>query len=157
MIARSPRAMVREFIVAFEASRDPKLWIKLIEEEVAEFKKAVLACVVTTDRADLRVAAAEVIKEAVDVSYVWNGFLLLVEEYDGVVELDEELYLKVQAVADFMKEVCPIETFVIAFERVHASNMSKLGADGKPVRRDDGKILKGPNYAPPHLMDLINE
>jgi predicted HAD superfamily Cof-like phosphohydrolase len=33
-----------------------------------------------------------------------------------------------------------------AFEAVHRSNMSKLGADGKPVRREDGKLLKGPGY-----------
>ncbi len=39
--------------------------------------------------------------------------------------------------------------------RVHESNMSKLGADGKPVRREDGKILKGPNYRPPFLTDLV--
>ena len=39
--------------------------------------------------------------------------------------------------------------------RVHESNMSKLGADGKPIRRDDGKILKGPNYRPPFLTDLV--
>ena len=36
-----------------------------------------------------------------------------------------------------------------AVTEVHRSNMSKLGADGKPVVRDDGKILKGPNYSPP--------
>ena len=43
-----------------------------------------------------------------------------------------------------------------ALRRVHASNMSKLGLDGKPIRRADGKILKGPNYVPPQLNDLIN-
>lgn len=32
------------------------------------------------------------------------------------------------------------------FEMVHKSNMSKLGEDGKPIKREDGKILKGPNY-----------
>lgn len=42
------------------------------------------------------------------------------------------------------------------FERVHQSNMSKLGHDGKPVRRDDGKVMKGPNYHPPKLDDLID-
>ena len=42
-----------------------------------------------------------------------------------------------------------------AFNRVHRSNMSKLGTDGKPVRRDDGKILKGPNYKEPDLKDLV--
>jgi predicted HAD superfamily Cof-like phosphohydrolase len=36
-----------------------------------------------------------------------------------------------------------------AIAEVHQSNMSKLGADGQPVRRADGKILKGPNYRPP--------
>ena len=43
-----------------------------------------------------------------------------------------------------------------ALRRVHASNMSKLGEDGKPIYRDDGKVLKGPNYAPPTLDNLIN-
>jgi predicted HAD superfamily Cof-like phosphohydrolase len=43
-----------------------------------------------------------------------------------------------------------------ALDRVHKSNMSKLGLDGKPIRRADGKVLKGPNYQPPNLTDLIN-
>ena len=42
-----------------------------------------------------------------------------------------------------------------ALDRVHQSNMSKLGKDGKPIYRDDGKVLKGPDYEPPTLMDLI--
>tara|TARA_Y100001970_G_C13526610_1_gene505589 strand:- start:48 stop:428 length:381 start_codon:yes stop_codon:yes gene_type:complete len=41
-----------------------------------------------------------------------------------------------------------------ALNRVHESNMSKLGEDGKPVYREDGKVLKGPNYKPPDLTDL---
>jgi predicted HAD superfamily Cof-like phosphohydrolase len=43
-----------------------------------------------------------------------------------------------------------------AMDRVHKSNMSKLGLDGKPIRRSDGKILKGPNYQPPNLKELVN-
>ena len=43
-----------------------------------------------------------------------------------------------------------------ALHRVHRSNMSKLGLDGKPIRRSDGKVLKGPNYQPPEMTDLIN-
>lgn len=39
--------------------------------------------------------------------------------------------------------------------RIHTSNMSKLGEDGKPIYREDGKVLKGPNYEPPKLDDLI--
>ena len=42
-----------------------------------------------------------------------------------------------------------------AMHRVHESNMSKLDESGKPIYRDDGKVLKGPNYAPPNLEDLV--
>ena len=42
-----------------------------------------------------------------------------------------------------------------ALDRVHKSNMSKLGEDGLPIRREDGKVLKGPNYQPPTLIDLV--
>ena len=42
-----------------------------------------------------------------------------------------------------------------ALDRVHLSNMSKLDAEGKPVYREDGKVLKGPNYKPPTLTDLV--
>ena len=42
-----------------------------------------------------------------------------------------------------------------ALDRVHKSNMSKLGEDGKPIYREDGKVLKGPNYQPPTLEDLF--
>jgi len=41
------------------------------------------------------------------------------------------------------------------FEEIQASNMSKLGEDGKPVLRDDGKILKGPGYFKPDLSKFI--
>ena len=42
-----------------------------------------------------------------------------------------------------------------ALHRVHQSNLSKLGEDGEPIYREDGKVLKGPNYAPPSLEDLF--
>lgn len=42
-----------------------------------------------------------------------------------------------------------------ALTRVHQSNLSKLDDDMKPVKRDDGKIIKGPNYKPPTLIDLV--
>lgn len=43
-----------------------------------------------------------------------------------------------------------------AFERVHVSNMSKLDENGKPIYREDGKVMKGPNYKAPNLDDLIS-
>ena len=42
-----------------------------------------------------------------------------------------------------------------AVRRVHLSNMSKLGLDGKPIKDDKGKVIKGPNYKKPKLTDLV--
>ena len=41
------------------------------------------------------------------------------------------------------------------FTEVHESNMSKLGEDGKPIYREDGKVLKGPGYFPPNLEEIV--
>lgn len=43
------------------------------------------------------------------------------------------------------------------FDEIQASNMSKLGEDGKPVLREDGKILKGPNYFKPDISKFISK
>lgn len=40
-------------------------------------------------------------------------------------------------------------------DEVHASNMTKLGADGRPIRRADGKVLKGPAYVPPNIAAVL--
>jgi len=41
------------------------------------------------------------------------------------------------------------------FHEVHSSNMSKLGEDGKPVYREDGKVMKGPDYREPDLKTIV--
>ncbi len=78
-------------------------------------------------------------------------------------DVPKELY------ANMLKELSDVQTVISgtavsltplrkldeAFVRVHESNMSKLGDDGKPLFRDDGKILKGKNYIKPNLSDLI--
>ena len=68
---------------------------------------------------------------------------------------------------NLLKELCDLQYVIsgmavafglplqIAFNRVHSSNMSKLGEDGKPLYSEDGKVLKGPNYEPPDLKDLV--
>lgn len=43
------------------------------------------------------------------------------------------------------------------FMEIQASNMSKLGADGKPIYREDGKVMKGPNYFRPNLAAILEE
>ena len=43
------------------------------------------------------------------------------------------------------------------FKEIQASNMSKLGADGKPIYREDGKVLKGPNYFKPDIKGAMDQ
>ena len=42
------------------------------------------------------------------------------------------------------------------FDEIQRSNMSKLGADGKPIYRKDGKVMKGPNYFKPDILKILN-
>ena len=41
------------------------------------------------------------------------------------------------------------------FNEIQRSNMSKLGDDGKPIYREDGKVLKGPNYSKPDIKSIL--
>lgn len=62
-----------------------------------------------------------------------------------VKELADLMYVTIGAAVTFG---LPLEE---VFYEVHKSNMSKLGEDGKPIYREDGKVLKGPNYKEPDL------
>lgn len=41
------------------------------------------------------------------------------------------------------------------FDEIQRSNMSKLGEDGKPIYREDGKVMKGPNYFKPDFTKIL--
>jgi predicted HAD superfamily Cof-like phosphohydrolase len=41
------------------------------------------------------------------------------------------------------------------FMEIQSSNMSKLGADGQPIYREDGKVMKGPNYFRPNIAAIL--
>ncbi|WP_299060165.1 nucleoside triphosphate pyrophosphohydrolase family protein [uncultured Polaribacter sp.] len=43
------------------------------------------------------------------------------------------------------------------FNEIQRSNMSKLGEDGKPIYREDGKVLKGPNYFKPNIASILEK
>ena len=43
------------------------------------------------------------------------------------------------------------------FNEIQRSNMSKLGEDGKPIYREDGKVLKGPNYFKPDIRAILEK
>ena len=93
---------------------------------------------------------------------------LIVEEFKEFLEADHNMVLMhPQDRAATLKELADL-IYVCAqyaenmnwdieqaLRRVHKSNMSKLDDDGNPIYREDGKVLKGPNYQPPDLSDLV--
>lgn len=90
----------------------------------------------------------ELLKEACDYLYVVVG--------EGV----ERGLMWGDSDHTIVKDACKLlsisqETFNEAFKRVHESNMSKLDNDGKPVYREDGKVLKSENYKEAYLGDLL--
>ena len=43
------------------------------------------------------------------------------------------------------------------FDEIQKSNMSKLGKDGKPIYRSDGKVMKGPDYFKPNIRAILKK
>jgi predicted HAD superfamily Cof-like phosphohydrolase len=143
--------MLKEFIRSFKASLDPRLWVKLIKEESDELEEALNSK-----------SREEVLKELADLLYVGKGLQVLMgddlptelmqkEEIEELINLFKRAYILLEGMEGMFKE----EVIDEAFIRVHKSNMSKLGDDGKPIFREDGKVLKGPNYKKPYLSDLV--
>ena len=100
----------------------------------------------------------------------WNSYQknLIVEEFKEFLEADGFLFKHGNNVQEeCLKELADLVYVCYqyaenmgwfldeALNRVHESNMSKLDEDGKPIYREDGKVLKGPNYKPPDLSDLF--
>jgi predicted HAD superfamily Cof-like phosphohydrolase len=88
---------------------------------------------------------------------------LLEEEYQEYLlgEKNNDLVEIADALADMLYIIygtadaygIPIDDI---FNEVHMSNMSKLGEDNRPIRREDGKILKGPKYFKPDIGKYLN-
>jgi len=84
------------------------------------------------------------------------------EEWEELEEawMDEDLVRFADAICDLIYVLCgtavsfgiPLDE---CFAEVQRSNMSKLGEDGQPIKRKDGKILKGPNFSKPDLRSII--
>jgi hypothetical protein len=141
--------MVAEFIRTFKASLDLRLWVKLIQEELSEYNASIYG-------------SENMLKEIADLLYVRTGFIMVLGGGigEGVITEEEEqewkdLLHNVSEAFELAEEQFSTATIWEAFKRVHLSNMSKLGEDGKPILREDGKIMKGPNYKEPDLTDLM--
>ncbi len=73
------------------------------------------------------------------------------EDMDGIAkELADIVYVVIGTAVEY-----GLVRFDEIFAEVHRSNMSKLGPDGKPIYRPDGKVMKGDNYSPPDLTELV--
>ncbi len=124
---------VKQFHQAMEMAIDApystqllELRQKLINEEVAELNVEIDALIAELSSTGTikNETKLKMYKELADLQYVLSGMVVALS--------------------------IPMEQI---FERVHQSNMSKL-VDGKPLKRSDGKVLKGPNYKKPDLSDL---
>ncbi len=130
----SPMEMVQQFHEAFGGAinvpfsdKSINLRIDLIDEEVEEVVDELMVKDQEGLSTNLKPDTKKLTKELADLLYVVYG-----------------------AAVTFG---LPLEE---VFVEVHKSNMSKLGEDGKPIYREDGKILKGPNYKEPDLGKLFD-
>lgn len=87
---------------------------------------------------------------------------LLKEEYEEY--LEAEANDDIVEVADALADIIYIALGTAVhygipldkvFEEVHRSNMAKLGEDGKPIRREDGKVLKPAGWTPPNIKNIL--
>ena len=86
------------------------------------------------------------------IAFLEKGEEVPVERYENMLKELTDLQVVLSGTS---VSLTPLRRLEEAFIRVHESNMSKLGEDGKQIKREDGKVLKGPNYFEPDLSDLI--
>ena len=78
-----------------------------------------------------------------------NTYIDKVERADAIVDI---YYLLLGAIIESNLE----DKFSDLFDEVHNSNMSKL-ENGKPIYREDGKVLKGKDYFKPNIEQILNK
>ena len=83
------------------------------------------------------------------------------EEYLEAVQNNDEIEIA-DALGDMLYILCGTilehglqHKIEEVFDEIQRSNMSKLGEDGKPIYREDGKVLKGPNYFKPNFNEIL--
>lgn len=128
---------LNEFENTFGTFQELQAWVELrkalIMEEAKEVCQALdnYGATYSTDHTgSYLITQAELMKELVDLFYVTMG--------------------------TFVGTTFDI-SFKDVFDEVHRSNMSKTDVDGKALYREDGKLLKGPNYSPANVLSIIEK
>lgn len=101
----------------------------------------------STDRIDLR---HNILIE--EVEELRNAMLRgdLVETADGIIDC---LYVIIGTAHE-----CGMQDYIIQmFDEVHRSNMTKLDDNGKPIYREDGKVMKSKRFTRPDLKTILNQ
>tara|TARA_R110002072_G_scaffold117281_7_gene248219 strand:+ start:16276 stop:16674 length:399 start_codon:yes stop_codon:yes gene_type:complete len=123
-------------------------------EAVTEFHKAFGLGIKNTPKADLG-EAKNLLR-----------YKLMREENEEYLEAanNNDLVEIADALGDMLYILCGTiiehgmqEVIEEVFEEIQRSNMSKLGLDGKPIYREDGKVLKGPNYFKPNIEKILDK
>ena len=104
------------------------LRVGLLIEELSEFQQAVSTVIHASNKDEEKEGLVEMVDGITDLLYVVIGTAVALN-----INIEE------------------------AFNEVHRSNMSKLDANGEPIFREDGKILKGENYSPPELERFVGK
>lgn len=125
LTAQTPLDMVREFAIAMDHPLDER-WKFNRELEDLRYRLVAEEFGEFSDESDAGNRPAAMLSELADIVYVVYGYA-----------------------ATFGWNLD------VAVRRIHTANMSKLGSDGKPLYRPDGKVLKGPNYTKANLSDLV--
>lgn len=128
---------IQEFHQAFGAAINEEPTIKLLELRKTLITEEVKELISDIDDA---------------IKILQEGNTVPVELYTNMLKEMADVQVVLSGTAVTLK---PLHNLDEAFDRVHQSNMSKLGEDGKPIYREDGKVLKGPNYKAPFLDDLV--
>lgn len=126
------------------------LRVKLLAEELCELAEAFgvrldIKSYLTVAGGSLACSRSHSIEVTDDWSY---GYPDLVEAADA--------FTDIKYLADGGNVICGFPATELMAE-VHRSNMSKLGPDSKPIYREDGKVLKGPNYSPPDIAGVLKK
>lgn len=156
--------MTREFRQVMGQELDPDVQGWLVVEEVQEVIEA-LNSFLDEDVETVETVGA-LLKELGDYLYVSVPYVEAIEAFGpDAIEKSPELHetvfegMRIAAIIgeELSQTMVPDDLIVRVVREIHGSNISKLDDEGLPIFNEDGKVTKGPNYAPPDMSEFAKE